>query len=70
MRLRQESHPIFTIYSANEGPEEAEAASDADLIRAAARLFDLTAANDRAVRSAFTISAETGADADPALKSP
>jgi len=66
-RLRQELQPIFPTNSADEGSEEAEITSDADLIRAAGRLFDLMSANDRAVRSAFTISTETGAI--PSLKS-
>jgi hypothetical protein len=66
-RLRQELQPIFLPPSADEGAEEAEISNDADLIRAAGRLFDLMSANDRAVRSAFTISTETGAS--PSLKS-
>jgi len=62
-KLRYELQQIFPTHSAVEESEEAEITNDADLIRAAGRLLDLMSANDRAVRSAFTISAkETGAD--------
>jgi len=66
--LRQELQPVFPTHSADEGSEEAGLANDADLIRAAGRLLDLMSANDRAVRSAFTIS--TGTDPALALKTP
>jgi hypothetical protein len=56
--IRQELHPVFG------GPDEAAGAeNEADMSQSADRLLQLSYANDEAVRSAFTISAEGGTSA-------
>ena len=60
--LRQELQPIFFPGTGPGADIDAiDINDDASLARAAARLFDLVAANDRVVRSAFTISAQPAA---------
>jgi hypothetical protein len=58
--LRRELQPIFpSAASAGDGDEKVEIASDADLLRAIERLFEVCAANDRMVSSAFAIKSQT-----------
>ncbi len=68
-KLRQELQPIFSPGgSPGADTNQMEIEDDASLARATVRLFDLVSANDRVIRSAFTISAE--ASATTAIKSP
>ena len=54
--LRGELQPVF---GAMDGGDSESVTSDADLIRTAKKLFELAAANDRTIRSAFTLSSGT-----------
>lgn len=63
--LRGELNSVFGGMSG--GGESESITSDADLIASARRLYDLAAANDRAVRSAFTLS--SGSSSASAVKS-
>jgi hypothetical protein len=68
-RLRQELQPIFFPGASSVIEiDQTEIKDDASLARAATRLFDLVSANDRVIRSAFTISAEP--TATTAIRSP
>jgi hypothetical protein len=67
-RLRQELQAVFSITATGSGGGIDGVVGDAELEQAAARLFNQTAANDRVIRSAFTISADT-ATVSP-IKSP
>ena len=55
--LRRELQPVFAAGGVSE-EREMEISAEADFARAARRLFDLAAANDDAVRTAFSISDE------------
>jgi len=54
--LRGELQPVF---GAMDGGDSENVTSDADLIRTAKKLYELAAANDRTIRSAFTLSSGT-----------
>ncbi|HXG64160.1 MAG TPA: zf-HC2 domain-containing protein [Blastocatellia bacterium] len=57
--LRQELQPVFGASPPSEGAQrEIEVADIASLVRAVEDLFNLSSANDRVVRSAFTLSTE------------
>jgi RNA polymerase sigma factor (sigma-70 family) len=61
-QLRLELQPIFFRSGASSGPkDEMEISNESDFIRALARLAEVASANDEAMRSAFTISAGSGA---------
>ncbi len=62
--LRQELQPVFPASSIQGGEEKIEISSDADLLRAIERLFEVCAANDRIVSSAFAIKSQTGNASD------
>jgi hypothetical protein len=51
--LRGDLQPVF---GSMEGGDSESVTSDADLIAGAKRLYDLASANDRVIRSAFTLS--------------
>jgi len=56
-QLRAELQPVFFQASLSSGrADEIEINSEADMMRAIARLIDLASANDEAIRSAFTLS--------------
>jgi RNA polymerase sigma factor (sigma-70 family) len=55
--LRQELQPVFPAAVSSSSEEQMEIGNDADLLRAIERLFEICAANDRMVSSAFTIKA-------------
>jgi len=56
--LRQELQPVFFASAPLGAPQESPAiTSDDELVRAVARLFDLSSANDQKVRTAFSSSA-------------
>ena len=58
--LRLELQPVFpSAASAAGGDEKIEISNDADLLRAIERLFEVCAANDRMVSSAFAIKSQT-----------
>ena len=61
--LRQELRPVFfasmPLGTQSRQSQDSEIRTDAELIEASIRLMRLAATNDRIVRSAFTISAET-----------
>ncbi|HLA12254.1 MAG TPA: RNA polymerase sigma factor [Pyrinomonadaceae bacterium] len=59
--IRQELQPIFFPPGAGAAPAEIEITDEASLVRAVERLFELGAANDDAIRSAFAISADGAA---------
>ena len=63
--LRQELQPVFPAAASTQGGEEQmEISKDADLLRAIERLFEICAANDRMISSAFTIKSQTASAAD------
>src|SRR3989442_8070748 len=63
--LRQELQPVFPASaSAQGGEEQMEISKDDDLLREIERLFEVCAANDRMVSSAFTIKSQTASGAD------
>jgi hypothetical protein len=63
--LRLELQPIFPSAASTAGGEERiEISSDADLLRAIERLFEVCAANDRMVSSAFAIKSQTANASD------
>lgn len=66
--LRRELQAVFAAGGVSEERAEIEITSEADFARAARRLFELAAANDDAVRTAFSISDENASVAR--IKSP
>ena len=65
--LRQEIQPVFFPGASVPGIESVFIDSDADLARAVERLHKLALANNDAVRSAFTTSSQSSADAVKAV---
>jgi hypothetical protein len=62
-RLRLELQPIFfPAAPSDEAPDASSITDEASLLRAVERLFELVSANDRVIRSAFTISTESAAN--------
>jgi hypothetical protein len=61
--LSQEIRPVFFPAASSNVAEEGSIQSDADLARAVDRLHKLALANNDAIRSAFTISAQSSAGA-------
>jgi RNA polymerase sigma factor (sigma-70 family) len=61
--LRQELQAIFFSSGYGDARTESEIVDDATLARAVERLFETSAANDRAISSAFTISTQGGGSA-------
>ena len=55
--LRQQLQPVFPSATSSVGEDSMAISSDADLLRAIERLFEICAANDRMVSSAFAIKA-------------
>jgi RNA polymerase sigma factor (sigma-70 family) len=53
--LRQQLQPVFPSAVESSREEQIDISNDADLLRAIERLFEICAANDRIVSSAFTI---------------
>jgi hypothetical protein len=61
--LREEIQPVFFPEVVLQGNEDALIQSDADLARVVERLHKLALSNNEAIRSAFTISAQSSASA-------
>jgi hypothetical protein len=64
--LSQELRPVFNASApAGAAPQGVAITSDAELIRAVARLFDIGSANDQTIRTAFSSSATGTAGPSP-----
>ena len=61
--LRQALQPVFFPATSSNVAEEESIRSDADVARAVERLYKLALTNNEAIRSAFTISAQSSAAA-------